>query len=301
VIGKRARHVGVVVGVRVQFVRTCIATLVEVTEKFGENQSTMEDPSDHIKSEVKEKFGENQSKMDDFSDDMKSEDTSGTLDLPPPDKDADNAGDVDFVEAVIPSRAENKPAEILVEIDQDRKKVITLNDGGYDSLVESFSEAVAKDPGSTEYDISTVVFQIFNHKFNTWVDLDRSKKLTDGSHLKAAFLTQTKLDTESKHKSSETSKRRLADFSDNGGDDCKSQSCSSDDDSVRAKRICATIKTCVTDAEKTSMTSRSIHSHDLTDNSVSPASEGLCHQLLMLPCHVRTAGLPLREIFLCNI
>lgn len=231
--------------------------------------------------------------MDDSSDHIKSEDTSATPDLPPLDEDADNADDVDFDEALIPTIAEKKSAEILIEIDQNRKKVITLNDGGYDSLVELFFEAVAEDPGLTEYANSTFVFQIYSQKFNTWVDLDRSKELTDGSHLKAIFLTQTRLDTERKHKRRKTSKRRLADSSDNCGDNnCKSETCSSDDDNVRAKRICETVKTRVTDAEKNSVTSLLIHSHDLTDNScnkqvleshsVSPASEGLCRQLLIL-------------------
>jgi len=242
---------------------------------------------------VTEKFGELQSKMDDLSDYIKSEDTSVTLNLLPLDEDAHNADDVDFDEALIPAITEKKSAEILVEIDQDRKKVITLNDGGYDSLVELFFEAVAEDPGLTEYANSTFVFQIFSQKFNTWVDLDRSKELTDGSHLKAIFLTQRKLDTERTHKRKKTRKRRLADCSDNCDDNsCKSKTCSSDDDSVKAKRICETVKTCVTDAEKNSMTSLSIHSRDLTGNSwnkqvfksysVSPPSEGLCHQLLML-------------------
>jgi hypothetical protein len=247
----------------------------------------MDASSDDVKSEVIEKFGENQSKVDNFSENIKSDDTSGTS---PPDKDAHNADGVDFDVTVVPTRAEKEPAEILVEIDQDRKKVIKLNDGGYNSLVELFSEAVAEDSGLTEYANSTFVFQIFSQKFNTWVDLDRSKELVDGSHLRVVFLTQTK--------ASKTSKRSLADSSDNGGDNCKSQSCSSDD-SVIAKRICRTIKTRVTDAEKSSVTSDSIHSHDLTDNSHNtPASQGLFHQLLMLPGHVRTAGLPLREIFL---
>jgi len=227
--------------------------------------------------------------MDDFSDHIKSEDTSATFDLPPLDEDADNADDVDFDEALIPTATEKKSAEILIEIDEDRKKVITLNDGGYDSLVELFFEAVAEDPGLTEYAGSTFVFQIFSQKFNTWVDLDRSKELIDGSHLKAIFITQTKLDAERKHKRRKTSKRRLADSSDIGGDNCKSETCSSDDDSVRAKRICETVKACVTDAEKNSVTSLLIHSHDLTDNSsskqvlkshsVSPASEGELHCL----------------------
>jgi hypothetical protein len=258
----------------------------------------MEDFSVNIKSEVTEKFGENQSKMDNFSDHIKSEDTRGTLDLPPHDKDGDNA-DGDFDEAVTPITAEKKPAEILVEIDQDRKKVITLNDGGYDSLVKSFSEAVAKDAVLTEYVNSTVVFQIFSQKFNTWVDLDRSKELTDGSHLKVIFLTETKQDIDSNRKHNTTSKRSLADSSDNGDDNCKSQRCSSDDNSVVAKRTCGTIKTCVTDAEKNSATSHSAHSHDLTDNSRNTLpSEGLCHRVVMLPGHVRTAGLPLKEIYL---
>lgn len=242
---------------------------------------------------VTKKFGEPQSKMDDLSDHIKSEDTSATLDLPPLDEDANNADDVDFDEALIPTVAEKKSAEILIEIDQDRKKVITLNDGGYDSLVELFFEAVAEDPGLTEYADSAFVFQIYSQKFNTWVDLDRSKELIDGSHLKAIFLKQTKLDTVRKHNRRKTSKRRLADSSDNGGDNnCKSKTCSSGDGSVRAKRICETVNTCVRDAEKNSVTSPLIHSHDLTDNSwnkqvleshsVSPASEGLCRQLLTL-------------------
>jgi hypothetical protein len=225
--------------------------------------------------------------MDDFSDHIKSEDTSATLDLPPLGEDTDNADDFDFDEAVIPTIAEKKPAEVLIEIDQDRKKIIVVNDGGYDSLVELFFEAVAEDPGLTKYANSTFVFQIFSQKFNTWVDLDRSKELIDGSRLKAIFLTQTKLDTECKHKREKASKRRLADSSDNCGDNnCKSNTCSSDDDSVSVKRICETIKTLITDAEKNSATSLLIHSHDLTDNSsnkqvlespsVSPASEGLC-------------------------
>jgi hypothetical protein len=230
--------------------------------------------------------------MDDFSDHIKSEDTGATLDVPPLDEDADNTDDVDFDEALLPTIAEKKSVEILIEIDQCCKKVITLNDGGYDSLVKSVSEAVAEDPGLTEHANSTVVFQIFSQKFNTWVDLDRSKELIDGSHLKVIFLTQTEPDTERKHKRRKTSKRRLADSSDNCDKNCKSETCSSDDDSVQAKRICETVKTCVTDAEKNSLTSLLIHSHDVTDNSwnkqvlksrsVSPASVGLCHQLLML-------------------
>jgi len=246
--------------------------------------------------------------MDDFSDHIKSEDTSATLDLPPLDEDAHNADDVDCDEALIPPIAENKSAEILIEIDQDRKKVITLNGGGYDSLVELFFEAVAEDPGLTKYANSTFVFQIFSQKFNTWVDLDRSKELIDGSHLKAVFLTQTKLDAERTHKRIKTSKRRLSDSSDICGDNCKSKTCSSDDDSVRAKRICETVKTWVTDAEKNSVTSLLIHSHDLTDtswnkqvlesHSVSPASEGLCHRLLMHTKSCKNCSLPLRELFL---
>jgi hypothetical protein len=266
VIDKIERRIGVVVDVKI--VR--IVTFAKVTEKFGELQS----------------------KMGDFSDHIKSEDTSATLDLPSLNEDADNADDVDFDEALIPTIAEKKSAEILIEIDQDRKKVITLSDGGYDSLVELFFEAVAEDPGLTEYANSTFIFQIYSQKFNTWVDLDRSKELIDGSHLKAIFLTQTKLDTEPKHKCGKTSKRRLADSSDNCSDhNCKSKTCSSDD-SVRAKRICETVKTCVADAEKNSVTSLLIRSHGLIDNSwnkqvleshlVLPASEGLYHQLLML-------------------
>jgi len=265
VIDTIGRRVGVVVGVKV--VR--IVPLVKVTEKFGELER----------------------KMDDFSDHINSEDTSATLDVPPLDEDADNADDVDFDEALLPTIAEKKSTEILIEIDEYRKKVITLNDGGYDSLVELFFEAVAEDPGLTEHANSTFVFQIFSQKFNTWVDLDRSKELIDGSHLKVIFLTETKLDTERKHKSRKTSKRRLADSSEICDNNCKSETCSSDDDSVRAKRICETVKTCVTDAEKNSVTSLLMHSHDVTDNSwnkqvlqshsVSPASVGLCHQLFM--------------------
>lgn len=220
--------------------------------------------------------------MDDFSAHIKSEDTDATLDLPPLDEDAGNADDVDFDEALIPTIADKKSAEILIEIDQHRKKVVTLNDGGYDSLVELFFEAVAEDPGLSGYANSTFVFQIFSQKFNTWVDLDRSKELIDGSHLKAVFPKQ--LDTERTRKR----KRKLADSSDNCGDNnCKPKTCSSDDDCVRAKGICETVKMCVTDAEKNNVTSRLIHRHDLTDKSwnkqvlVSPASEGLCHQLML--------------------
>jgi len=175
---------------------------------------------------VTEKFGELRSKVDDFSDHIKLEDASVTLDLPPLDEDAHNADDVDFDEAFIPAVTVKKSAEILIEIDQDRKKVITLNDCGYDSLVELFFEAVAEDLGLTEYANSTFVFQIF------------PKELTDGSHLKAIFLTQPKLDTERTHKRRKTSKRRLADSSEKCDDnDCKSKTCSSADECQSKKNL----------------------------------------------------------------
>jgi hypothetical protein len=233
--------------------------------------------------------------MDDVSDHIDSEDTGSNFELPPLDEDTDKADDVDFDEALIPTVTEKKSAEILIEIDQDRKKVITLKDGGYDSLVELFFEAVANDPALEEYADSTFVFRIFSQKFNTWVDLDRSKELIDGSCLKVIFLKQTKLDTQSKRKRRKSSKRRLADSSENCGDrNCNSKTCSSDDN-VGAKRICETIQTCVTDAEKNGVTSVPVDSHDLVDltdssrikqvsesHSGSPALKGLCLQLLML-------------------
>ena len=49
-----------------------------------------------------------------------------TLDLPPLDEDAHNADDVDFDKTFIPAITEKKATEILIEIDQDCKKVITL-------------------------------------------------------------------------------------------------------------------------------------------------------------------------------
>jgi hypothetical protein len=220
----------------------------------------------------------NQSKMNDFIDSIKSEDTLRTHDFPPPDKDADNAGGgAYFDEAVIPTKAEKEPAEILVEFDQHYKKVIKLNDGGYDSLVKLFSEAVAEDPFLTKYVNSTFVFETFNQKFNAWVRLDQSQKLNDGSHLKVTFLPQTKQDTEGESKPSKISNSSPAESSDSGGDNCKLQS-SSSDDSVMDKTICDTTKSCLTEDENNSVTSHSVDSHDLTDNSQdTPASEGLCH------------------------
>jgi hypothetical protein len=233
--------------------------------------------------------------MDDSSVHVKSEDTSRSVDLPPLEDEADSADDVDFDEAIIPTIVNKKSAEILIEIDEDRKKVIRLNDGGYDSLVELFFEAVADDPGLKEYANSTFVFQIFNQKFNTWVDLDRSTELIDGSHLKAIFLTQTE-HTESRHKHRKSSKRRLADSSDKCSDDnCKSKIFCSSEDSIRAKRICQPIKASETDVEKNSVTtSLSVRNHDLVDfvnnsskkqvsesHSVSPVSQGLCNQILI--------------------
>ncbi|GFG30643.1 hypothetical protein Cfor_00020 [Coptotermes formosanus] len=231
--------------------------------------------------------------MDDSSVHVKSEDTSPSVDLPPLEDEADSADDVDFDEAIIPTIVNKKSAEILIEIDEDRKKVIRLNDGGYDSLVELFFEAVADDPGLKEYANSTFVFQIFNQKFNTWVDLDRSTELIDGSHLKAIFLTQTE-HTESRHKHRKSSKRRLADSSDKCSDDnCKSKIFCSSEDSIRAKRICQPIKASETDVEKNSVTtSLSVRNHDLVDfvnnsskkqvsesHSVSPVSQGELYNL----------------------
>jgi hypothetical protein len=249
--------------------------------------------------------------MYDLSDDLKSEDTNLTVDVPPLEDESEKADDIDFDEALVPAIVYKKPAEILIEVDEDHKKVITLNDGGYDSLVELFFEAVADDPGLKEYANSTFVFQIFNQKFNTWVDLDRSKELVDGSRLKAIFLTQTE-HTESRHKHRKSSKRRLADSSDKCGDDnCKSKTSCSSDDNVRAKKICQPIKTSVTDAEKTSVTtSPSVCSHELVDfadnsltkpvsesHSVSPVSQGLFHQLLIRTkscknCRFTSVGIP---------
>jgi hypothetical protein len=89
------------------------------------------------------------------------------------------------VERVIPSLGK-KSADILIDIDADRKKVITLDDEN-NNLEEVFFKAIAEDAAFKEYVDSSVIFQIFSNKFNTWVDLDRSKEISDGTHLKAIF------------------------------------------------------------------------------------------------------------------
>jgi hypothetical protein len=97
---------------------------------------------------------------------------------------------VDFDRVVIPVLGK-KSTEILIDIDANRKKIITLDDDNK-NLEEIFFKAIAEDATLKEYVDSAVIFQIFNHKFNTWVDLDRLKELSDGTHLKAIF--QAKID-----------------------------------------------------------------------------------------------------------
>ncbi|XP_069691097.1 uncharacterized protein [Periplaneta americana] len=133
------------------------------------------------------------------------------------DEDVDN--DVDLDEALIPALSKNKssqikPIDVLVDIDQNRKKVITLHNGS-DGLEQEFLNVVARDVALKEYANSTVIFQIFSEKFNTWVDLDKSKELTDGTHLKAVFLAKSERTKESSHYKNKVKKRKRSYSSDN--------------------------------------------------------------------------------------
>jgi hypothetical protein len=244
------------------------------------------------------RFAERESDMGDSSEDNQSEDGNPTVNVPPVEPLHGNDDDVDFDEALIPTISDKKSAEILIEIDQDRKKVITLNGGdGYDSLVELFFKAVADDPGLKQYANSTFVFQIFSEKFSTWIDLDRSKELVDGSHLKTIFLTQTEPSTKSGHKYRQSSKRTQGDSSDNCGDDnCKCKASCSSDDCVRIKRICQPMTACVSGAEENSVTctvsvcgngstdvaDSSQQKHVSESHAALPISQGLFYQLLII-------------------
>jgi hypothetical protein len=113
--------------------------------------------------------------------------------------------EVDIDEGVIPSLGK-KSAEILIDMDTDRKKVITLDDSK--NLEEVFFKAIAEDATFKEYVDSAVIFQIFSHKFNTWVDLDRSKEIIDGTHLKAIFRAKTDRAIGLCHTSEKSGKKR---------------------------------------------------------------------------------------------
>jgi hypothetical protein len=125
--------------------------------------------------------------------------------------------EVDLDEALIPASGK-KSAEILIDIDQNRKKVITLDDDNK-NLEEVFFKAIAEDVTFKEYVGSTVIFQIFNHKFNTWVDLDSSKELADGTHLKAIFQAKKKPDggIGQSHKSQDSKRRHSSSSDDSSG------------------------------------------------------------------------------------
>jgi hypothetical protein len=165
----------------------------------------------------------------------------------------DSDNDVDLDEAFIPALGK-KSAEILIEIDHHRKKVITLDDDNR-NLEEVFTKAIAEDTALKEYVDSTVIFQIFNQKFNTWVDLDRSKELADGTHLKAIFQSKTKPDRGigQSHESRKSGKRRHSDSSDVSS--CKNHSskilCSSSDGKGnKTEKVSHSVKTRSTDDER---------------------------------------------------
>lgn len=126
------------------------------------------------------------------------------------DEDRASVDDVDFDEALIPALSkkpfEIKPIDVLVEIDENRKKVITLN--CLDDLEEEFLKVVARDAALKEYANSTVIFQIFSEKFKTWVDIDKSKELTDGTHLKAVFLAKKEITNESNQSKKQKKRKR---------------------------------------------------------------------------------------------
>lgn len=171
--------------------------------------------------------------------------------------------DVDFDEALIPTLGK-KSAEILIDIDENRKKVITLDDDNR-NLEEVFYKAIAEDATFKEYVDSTVIFQIFNHKFNTWVDLDSSKELADGTRLKAIFEAKAKPDTGigHSHKSRKCRKRRRSYSSDDSSGKnrkCKTL-CSSEENLNEKKKVCRSVKTCSSDDERCASTTVPVSCH----------------------------------------
>jgi hypothetical protein len=195
--------------------------------------------------------------MDDLA--LLSDNSFSTHDCPSADEFEDDCGDVDLDEALIPALGK-KSAEILIEIDQNRKKVVTLHDNK--NLKEVFFKAIAEDATFKEYVGSAVIFQIFNPKFNTWVDLDSSKELADGTQLKAIFQAKTKPDSLIGHsqKSRKCRKRRHSYASDDSsGKNCR---CSSEEENLNeAKKVFHSVKTCSSDDERSASTTVPIYCH----------------------------------------
>jgi hypothetical protein len=182
----------------------------------------------------------------------------------------DDGDDVDFDEALIPALGK-KSAEILIDIDQNRKKVITLDDDNK-NLEEVFFKAIAEDTTFKEYVDSAVIFQIFNHKFNTWVDLDSSKELADGTHLKAIFQAKAKPDRGigHSHKSRKYRKRRhsyASDDSSGKNPKCKTLCSSSEENLNEKEKVCHSVRTCSPDDERSAVTSVPVHCHPVSDNT----------------------------------
>lgn len=180
----------------------------------------------------------------------------------------DGDEDVDFDEALIPALGK-KSAEILIDIDENRKKVITLDDDNK-NLEEVFYKAIVEDTTFKEYVDSTVIFQIFNHKFNTWVDLDSSKELADGTRLKAIFQSKAKPDTRigHSHKSRKCGKRRHSYSSDDSSGKnrkCKTLCSSSEENLNEKKKVCHSVKTCASDDERCASTTVPVSCHHVND------------------------------------
>jgi hypothetical protein len=182
----------------------------------------------------------------------------------------DGDEDVDLDEALIPALGK-KSAEILIDIDQNRKKVITLDDDNK-NLEEVFFKAIAEDTTLKEYVDSAVIFQIFSHKFNTWVDLDSSKELADGTHLKAIFQAKVKRDRGigHSHNSRKFGKRRHSCGSDDSSGKnrkCKTLCSSSEENSNETKRVCHSVRTCSSDDESSATTTVPVYCHHVSDST----------------------------------
>ncbi|XP_067005458.2 uncharacterized protein [Anabrus simplex] len=104
--------------------------------------------------------------------------------------------------------ASHSTREVLILLDNDRKKIITLQEGEFYQIEQKLLESLEGDPiFKKSVRKSHIVFQEYNTKFNTWVDFDKSKEICDGAHLKAIFIPKPKEESSSHHKSRHKEKK----------------------------------------------------------------------------------------------